>query len=178
MEKTRAQILGENLERIRKEKGYTRKQLADVVGITEIAFGTYERGIRLAPLDKIFKLAEFLNVSIIDLTGENPNIERDRIFEYRYKRAVDITSTDILFPTTESKDGKVTVYIPAKVIRGTDGALTFYGVDESGNPDQFVTFRNKRAFIDTVEKAEKAAIEQHITFYQSLKILLDNIIKK
>ena len=176
MDKTRAQILGENLERIRKEKGYSRKQLADIIGITEIAFGTYERGIRLAPLDKIFELAKFLNVSIIDLTGENPNVEKNIIFDYRYKRAVDITSTDIFFPTTELENGNISVYIPAKVIRNDDGALSFFA-DESGAVGYTVNFKDKKIFVDSVEKAEKSAIVNHMTFYQALKNLVENIMK-
>ena len=69
--KTVAQILGENLKRIRTEKGVSRKELADTVEITEVNFGKYERGERLPPLDKIFAIADFLKVSVASLTGEN-----------------------------------------------------------------------------------------------------------
>lgn len=168
MDKTRAQILGENLKRIRQLKGYSRKDLADVIGITEIAFGTYERGIRLAPLDKIFELAEFLDVTIADLTGENPNVENKRFFEYRYKRAIQITSVDFLHPTTESDDGKINLYIPAKVVRDKDGTLTFCA-DESGLIGDYVTFRDKQVFVEVIEHAELFAAKNYMPLYQVLR---------
>ena len=87
MEKTRAEILGENLEKIRKAKGYSRKTLADVVGITEIAFGSYERGIRQPPIDKIFTLADFLKVPLTDLTGESATTTDERFFKNKFFRA-------------------------------------------------------------------------------------------
>lgn len=175
--KTRAQIFGENLERLRKEKGYSRKQLAAVVGMTEIAFGAYARGERTPSIEKIFKLAETLNVAIADLLGGNPNIERDIIFEYRYNRAVDITSTDFFFPTIELANGNIQVYIPAQVVRNDDGALSFYA-DKSGSIGYTVNFKDKKIFVDSIEKAEKSAIVNHMTFYQALKILVDNMTKK
>ena len=185
MDKTRAQILGENLERIRKEKGYSRKQLAEYLGVNVVAIGLYETGKREPPLDKIFKLATFLEISVSSLIGENdynaeiPNIDAivdKKIFEYRYKRSVDITSTDIFFPTTELENGNIRVYIPAKVIRNDDGSLSFFA-DESGGIGYAVNFKDKKIFVDSVEKAEKSAIVNHMTFYQALKNLVENIMK-
>lgn len=176
MDKTRAQILGENLKRIRKEKGYSRKDLAAVIGVNVDAIGKYETGQREPPLEKIVKLATFLEVSVANLIGDNPNVELDIIFDYRYKRAVDITSTNFFSPTIELKNGKIQVNIPAKVIRNDDGALSFFA-DESGALVYTVHFKDRKVFVDSVEKAEKSAIFNNITFYQALKNLVENIMK-
>ena len=176
MDKTRAQILGENLERIRKEKGYSRKQLAKYLGVNVDAIGKYETGQREPPLDKIVKLATALEISVSSLIGDNPNVEKNIIFDYRYKRAVDLTSTTIFSPTTELENGKIQVSIPTKIIRNDDGALSFFA-DESGAIVYVVNFEDRKVFVDSVEKAEKSAILNNITFYQALKILVENIMK-
>ena len=66
---------GRNLTALRKSAGYTRKQLADILNVTEMSVGTYERGIRTPSLEKILQLADLFNVSTDDLlrkkTAEN-----------------------------------------------------------------------------------------------------------
>ena len=59
--KTVAQILGENLKRIRLEKGVSRKDLAAVLIVSESIIGQYENEKKLPPLDKIFTIADFLD---------------------------------------------------------------------------------------------------------------------
>ena len=155
-EKTRAQIFGENLERIRKKKGYSRKQLADVVGITENSFSFYSRGDSLAPLDKIFKLAEFLNVSILDLTGENPNIrKKDILFDYRYKKAMDIAKMIFDFPppVVDAK-GYITVFVPQKTEYSADETVTFKSELDP------ITFKSAKDFVKIMEQAETNALHQ------------------
>lgn len=185
MNETRTQIFGENLKRIRLEKGYTRKQLADSLGVNVDAIGKYENAKIEPPLDKIFQLATFLEVSVSSLISDNdynaeiPNIADivdKKIFDYRYKRAVDLTSNDFLFPTTELDNGYIRVYIPPKVIRDDDGVLTFYS-GESGGIADTITFKDKAVFVELFEKAEKSAIENHTTFYEELKRVAEKLKK-
>ena len=58
---------GKNISALRKQAGMTRKQLAEILDVTEMAVGTYERGIRTPSLDKILQLAELFKVSTDDL---------------------------------------------------------------------------------------------------------------
>ena len=66
---------GKNLTALRKKAELTRKQLAEILNITEMAVGSYERGIRTPSLEKILQLAEIFQVSTDDLlknkTAEN-----------------------------------------------------------------------------------------------------------
>ena len=59
--------LGKNISALRQQAGLTRKQLAEILDVTEMAVGTYERGIRTPSLDKILQLAELFKVSTDDL---------------------------------------------------------------------------------------------------------------
>lgn len=171
MDKTRAQILGENLKRIRQLKGYSRKELADVIGVNVDAIGKYEKGQREPPLEKIIKLATFLDVTIADLTGENPSFERDIIFEYRYKRAIQLTNIDSFDPTVELADGGIKIFIPYKVTRNKEGMLQFIGDLKSGTTGRNIIFKNRDVFVDVVEKAEQFAAENYIPLYQALNTL-------
>ena len=67
---TRAEILGKNLERIRKSKNVSRETLASVLGVTTVSVCLYESGKRLVPLDKIFRAAEYLGVGITEIVGD------------------------------------------------------------------------------------------------------------
>ena len=48
----------------RKQKGYTQKDLADELGITEMAVSLYELGKRNIKADTLFKIANFLDEPI------------------------------------------------------------------------------------------------------------------
>lgn len=62
---------GRNLTALRKNAGLTRKKLAEILNVTEMAVGTYERGIRTPSLDKILQLADLFKVSTDDLLKNN-----------------------------------------------------------------------------------------------------------
>lgn len=150
--KTRAKILGENLERIRKARGYSRKQLADAVGITENSFGTYERGTKLAPLDKIFKLAKFLDVSVVDLTGDNPNVEDKIIFKYRFQKAMDTARIAFMGERPKIDDnGRITV--SPLILDQRYGLSPAHIVGYNA-----ITFENAEEFVRVMEQAETYAV--------------------
>lgn len=86
----RKDIFSENLERIRKERGKTRKELADAIGVNETSFGAYCVGRILPPVDKIFTLAVMLDCSIVDLTGDNPRVKGREVWQYRFERSIEI----------------------------------------------------------------------------------------
>lgn len=90
-DKTRAEIFGENLERILREKKMSRKELAIKLNVTIATVGAYINAVREPSLDKLFEIAKILDVSIVDLLGENPNVE-DKLFEYRLQRTIQIAN--------------------------------------------------------------------------------------
>lgn len=57
------------LREIRSERGFSRKQLADILQITPRAYQYYEEGKREPPYDRLVDLARELNVSIDYLLG-------------------------------------------------------------------------------------------------------------
>ena len=59
--------MGEIISTLRKEKGWTQKNIADELGITDKAVSKWERNIALPDIATIPKLAELLGVSVEEL---------------------------------------------------------------------------------------------------------------
>lgn len=65
-------LIAENIKKIRKEKGFTQKELALRSGITRESIGNYERGDRTPPADILTSIAKALDVTTHELmTGES-----------------------------------------------------------------------------------------------------------
>ena len=59
--------LSENLHELRKQFGYTQKQVAEKIGITYQSYQAYERGIAVPTLQNFIKLAKLYDVSYEEL---------------------------------------------------------------------------------------------------------------
>lgn len=62
---------GANLKRIRKEKGFTLKQLGDLLGCSAQLISQYEANNRTPKIETKIKIAQALNVPLNDLVPEN-----------------------------------------------------------------------------------------------------------
>lgn len=60
----------ENLRVIREDRGYTQKQIAQVLGTTQQYYSDYENGKRDIPIRIYIALSKFYNVSIDYLAGQ------------------------------------------------------------------------------------------------------------
>lgn len=69
--------IGENIRKIRIEKGLTQKQVADSCGVIDSTIRTYERGKANPKPATVAKIAKALNVSVAELYGVDwmPGIE-------------------------------------------------------------------------------------------------------
>lgn len=72
-------MLSKNIRTIRKEKGFTIKDVAKIVGVSEQAISQYERGIREPNLATIDKIAEALQVTRLDLLETTYKINNTRV---------------------------------------------------------------------------------------------------
>lgn len=62
--------IGENIKRIRKEKGLTQKKLGQLSGINEVQLRQYELGKSNPKIETILKISNALNVNIAELIPE------------------------------------------------------------------------------------------------------------
>ena len=61
--------MGEELRKLRRAKGYTQQQLAELSGVSRRMIVHYEKHSTKPDIDKIRKIAESLDVSVDDLLG-------------------------------------------------------------------------------------------------------------
>lgn len=59
-------IIGENIRKIRREKGLTQKQLGELCGINESNIGKYERGKQDPKTETLNKIAKALSVDVTE----------------------------------------------------------------------------------------------------------------
>jgi transcriptional regulator with XRE-family HTH domain len=86
-----------NLKRIRKEKGLSQYDLADLTGLSQRMIGHYEKHAIEPPLQKIEIIAKALNVRISDLLENSASKNEEKIDVSRFdtrslKRLQDILS--------------------------------------------------------------------------------------
>lgn len=62
-------MLGERLKRLRKMRGLTSNQVAEMVGVARSTYAGYETDHRQPPLETLHRLAEVLNTSTDYLIG-------------------------------------------------------------------------------------------------------------
>ena len=59
----------ENIRNLRIDGGYTQKQIAQELGISQNTYSQYEIGVLNYPVDALIKLADFYGVSVDFLLG-------------------------------------------------------------------------------------------------------------
>ena len=59
----------ENIRSLRTDSGYTQKQVAQHLGISQNTYSQYEIGVLNYPVDALIKLADLYNVSVDYLLG-------------------------------------------------------------------------------------------------------------
>lgn len=71
--------MGENLKRIRKNKGLTQEQLAKLSNLSKNAIYNYENNKRVPAIDILVEIADALGVDITDLLFEDATINENKI---------------------------------------------------------------------------------------------------
>ncbi len=66
-------MFDKNLKHYRLMKAYSKKQLAEIVGITPMAISHYEKGERMPDMEMVKRIADALNVKVSDLLSSGKN---------------------------------------------------------------------------------------------------------
>lgn len=65
----------QRLKEIREDRDLTQKEICRILNISQVVYSRYETGIRLIPIDKLVKLAEYYKVSIDYILGLTDEIK-------------------------------------------------------------------------------------------------------
>lgn len=71
MDKQASYAVGKQIQRARKEAKLTQQDLADYIGISRTSIVNIESGKVCATLENLYKISDFLNISIHSLIPEN-----------------------------------------------------------------------------------------------------------
>lgn len=71
--------IGENIKRLRREKGMTQEQLAELLNITSAAVSKWEKGDTYPDITAIIPLARIFEVRVDDIMGYDSSLEDSRI---------------------------------------------------------------------------------------------------
>lgn len=64
-------IFGDNIKRLRKNKGLIQQQIADEIGVNRGSYSNWEKGKREPSFENLVKLADLLDVSLDWLFGRD-----------------------------------------------------------------------------------------------------------
>ena len=76
----------ETIRELRKKKGLTQQQLADLIGISNVSLSNYERGTQMPDLVTLANIAKELDTTtdlLLGLASEIPESEKPRTIEAR-----------------------------------------------------------------------------------------------
>jgi len=68
-------IIGNNLARLRKSRGFTQQELADQLNYSDKAISKWEHATSLPSIENLFDICKFYDVSLDDLTHEDLHIQ-------------------------------------------------------------------------------------------------------
>lgn len=75
-----------NLRNLRESRGYSQKELADMLSIPVTTYRNYENTLREPSYDILIKIANTLNVSVDELLGIGDSDEKYNKFLFKVKR--------------------------------------------------------------------------------------------
>ena len=77
------ELFAKNLAKLRKDKGITQLELANVLNFTDRNISKWENGQSLPSIDILLILSSFFNVSIDDMLKKDLTIEKIKIKEWK-----------------------------------------------------------------------------------------------
>ena len=92
--------IGEKIKKIRKESGITQKQLAQKLGVSQAAIVQFESEKSNPKIDTLKKIADALNVSVMDFLDTDDSITEigedgyiNHISKYHFKPSLQLSHT-------------------------------------------------------------------------------------
>lgn len=140
--------VGENIRKIRKEKGLTQKQLGELCGMKEANVRKYELGKANPKIETVSRIASALGVNIVDLMEEFTMDQYKTTSEYQQLEKIANAQNGIIALLTDIY-GKV----EDKTVVGSYSSGQYYLVGEGKN--QFILYDED---INTLYESTKASI--------------------
>ena len=90
--------IGDNMKRLRKERGFTQEKLAELTGLNEKSISFYENGTRNVPSDCLVSIADAFGVSVDVLLGRVEMTQMDELMSRIHAAILDVLKDYNLSP--------------------------------------------------------------------------------
>ena len=161
----------ENLKRIRKNRGMSRAQIANIIGIDENSVGAYERGGREPSLSRIIQLTEILGVSVEELVEDSPNALEKSVMKYRLQRALKtVETTKLLHIDLEKSGDKIKI---SKLIYPQFTGTPLENIKDIKVEFLSINFQENQEFVEKIEEIEQYALANNLTFISSFQKIFE-----
>ena len=107
--------IGENIARLRKEKGWTQVELGEKLGVSNQAVSKWESEMTFPDVMLLPRIAELFEVSIDDLYNEA--YQTDLIIEKSQNKNFENEDNRVLVISVKSRDAVIKTRVPVKAIR-------------------------------------------------------------
>jgi transcriptional regulator with XRE-family HTH domain len=99
--------VSEAIKKARKSKGLTQKDLGNLLGVSEVMIGQYERGVRNPKIEMLSKIAAALNVPLTSLLPDDLASEEH---EREFRKACEVLDDAGFFIEQDEKDSERGVF--------------------------------------------------------------------
>ncbi|MBO6145541.1 MAG: helix-turn-helix transcriptional regulator [Bacilli bacterium] len=107
-------ILGSRIKELRKKKGLTQQQLADLINVTKVSICCYEKGNRTPNLETFIDLINVLDTTPEYLLGMDTKVAADGDGDY----IINLPKEDIQIIQELRKNDKLINYLREDPVRG------------------------------------------------------------
>lgn len=146
--------LGENIKRIRKEKGMTQKELAERAGVTVITVQRYEQkkdgdSILQKTLEKIASALDTNTLTLLELSS--PELDAKELI--RDRKALNFSQTELASALgvdleTYQKYESGLVHVPQKVLDNASGIVALYKWKNTDYNDRVNTLNQCASYLN------------------------------
>lgn len=113
--------VGENIKKIRKEKGLTQKELGKLCGMSEAQIGQYENGLRNPKMETLEKIANALDISYFELLDISETTKESNI----QKITLNVEITNIIIKETKKAEKLIELLKEAKSLADDLASIDF-----------------------------------------------------
>ncbi len=148
--------IGKNIQKLRKKKNLTQKQLADITGLATITIQQYERGVREPRFDNLARIAKAFNVSPIILTVGEILDDKEAEKYKKYEPTEEIKALNLY----EEQKGLSDAELFYRLVGGYNIALLLNAAN-SMNWDGIVEAINRFCEVSEIPKYKNVLDEPH-----------------
>ncbi len=122
--------LGMNIYILRKSKGMTQDDLAEVLNVSKMAVSKWERGLNFPDIEVMCKIADYFDVSVDELLGRREGIKTlNSLYNKETMECLQVAEQIIKYAQFAQQNGLLYMEEKAKENRGKDNEFLIFTIE-------------------------------------------------